>query len=151
MDGGNGIDIGDGGPGNDNCINFESEINCEDGPILLLAAASIAPNTSAAPRLTQDQLDPIANEALIRWLATVGLSESQKELLESATILIADLPGQLLAETMRTTIVIDASAANWGWFVGMARQGTTANFNRSSAGINSWRRLAVSLPIVWTC
>jgi hypothetical protein len=117
MDGGPGTDFGDGGDGNDNCINFESEINCEDGPILLLTAAASAANVAKSPALTEDQLAPIANEALQRWLATVGLSPAQQELLESATIIVADLPDQLLAETMRSTIIVDTTAAGWGWFV----------------------------------
>ena len=117
MDGGTGIDFGDGGPGTDNCVNFETEINCEDPVILLLSASSAVPAGRSVTALTDDMIAPLANEALRRWMNTVQLSATQVALLENLTYLVADLPGETMSESIRSTVIIDPTAAGWGWFV----------------------------------
>jgi hypothetical protein len=38
-------------------------------------------------------------------------------ILDQVTVLVSDLPNQLLAATTGTTVVLDSNAAGWGWFV----------------------------------
>ena len=63
-----------------------------------------------------DLLDPAdATAALVRaitaWIAVGGDEVS----LSGVTLVIGDLPDRILAETLGSTITIDADAAGWGW------------------------------------
>jgi hypothetical protein len=65
--------------------------------------------------LTEGELDPLVQEAIARWEAT-GLTAAQMDLLRSVSIQVADLGGTTLGLASGTTIRIDDSAADWGWF-----------------------------------
>jgi hypothetical protein len=75
-----------------------------------LFAASAGPSISVEP-LRHEDAAAILAVAVQRWLAA-GASPNA---LAGITILIADLPGRKLADTLGTTITIDADAAGWGW------------------------------------
>jgi hypothetical protein len=65
--------------------------------------------------LTDDALAPIVDEAIARWSST--LESDQIGLLEDATVIVADLPDDILGETVGSTILIDADAAGNGWYI----------------------------------
>jgi uncharacterized delta-60 repeat protein len=77
-----------------------------------LLAPSLGNNPDAAP-LTLSQVEPLLEEALSRLsesgYSVVGLAEVQ--------VVITDLPGTTLGQTVGQTIYLDINAANWGWFV----------------------------------
>src|SRR5262249_51616304 len=68
--------------------------------------------TEAAP-LTDAQLKPILEAAVERWQE----ARPDADALADVSARIADLPDNRLAEAMGDTIVIDAMAAGYGWFV----------------------------------
>ena len=55
------------------------------------------------------------------WTASLGAGDPRLAILEQVTILVSDLPEGMLGATTGTTIVIDGSAAGWGWFVDPTR------------------------------
>jgi hypothetical protein len=59
----------------------------------------------------------VAAVAVERWEG-MGLTQAERELLHSARFEIADLSPGLLGQLIGTTISIDYSAADYGWFVG---------------------------------
>src|SRR5262249_23800889 len=79
-----------------------------DGPILV----------GAAPVLTEDELAPVAREAVARWAAT-GLSAAQLERLNAVQYQIGTLGGSYLGltELGSTVVRLDATAAGYGWFI----------------------------------
>ena len=84
-------------------------ISDNDGAIF---AASAGSSTTAAP-LTGTDVAVILPVAVNRWIAA-GVSA---EIMTGMTILIGDLPGNKLADTLGSVITIDADAAGWGWNV----------------------------------
>jgi hypothetical protein len=60
----------------------------------------------------ENQLAPIVSEAIRRWAVAGG-----SQLLADVSVRIADLPGNLLGETIGRTVLIDRDAAGYGWFV----------------------------------
>jgi len=85
-------------------------------PPALLAAGGLARQQTTVAPLTMAQLDPIVDQAIAAW-STLGLAPSQQQLLDSAQIQIADLPGAQLGQAAGRTITLDATAAGYGWFV----------------------------------
>ena len=81
--------------------------------------ASVAPQEpfGAESLLTYDELTPIIDEAIERWADSLLLDDSTLALLDEVTFEIADLDGLVLGETAGTTVLIDADAADYGWFV----------------------------------
>jgi hypothetical protein len=68
--------------------------------------------------LTPDQLQPVVRDAITRWAETGAVTPEQVARLEAARFLIVDLPGLLLGEEFAgTTVLIDADAAGYGWYV----------------------------------
>jgi hypothetical protein len=67
--------------------------------------------------VTSNQLDPILDSAVDRWIES-GLSAAEANILRNnVTIVIADLDGTQLAQAHGMTITVDQDAAGWGWFV----------------------------------
>jgi hypothetical protein len=87
------------------------------GP-LLAAAGGAAPATEEAEDLATDDVASLMAEAIARWSAA-GLDAAEVEDLQSAEVIIADLPGAALgmASDAADTIWIDVNAAGYGWFV----------------------------------
>jgi hypothetical protein len=79
-----------------------------DGPALV----------GAAPVLTEDELAPVAREAVARWAAT-GLSAAQLDRLNAVQYQIGTLGGSYLGltELGSTVVRLDATAAGYGWFI----------------------------------
>jgi hypothetical protein len=80
----------------------------------LLVDASAAPSGLAAP-LVESQLQPIVAEAERRWAAADGAQVLAA--MSGVTVEVADLPSGMLGEEVGKTILIDRTAAGYGWFV----------------------------------
>ncbi|MEN6449372.1 MAG: Ig-like domain-containing protein, partial [Thermoguttaceae bacterium] len=82
--------------------------------LTLDATGTTSPETLMAADVlqTQSELAPIVQEAMQRWSALAG-----SEALAGVSVQIADLPGNLLAETDGRTVRIDRDAAGDGWFI----------------------------------
>jgi hypothetical protein len=82
------------------------------GPGNLTAAA---PARARAGRVvTEGAVAPLVREATRRWLSAEGLPATA---LSGMRVVIADLPGQALAQTQGSTIYVDRDAAGYGWFI----------------------------------
>ena len=66
--------------------------------------------------LTDAQVNSLLEQALQNW-ATSPLPPQQLERLSAITVEIADLPGGILGETRGYSILVDAEAAGYSWFV----------------------------------
>ncbi len=82
----------------------------------LVAAAGAATTPAASAPLAIDALSPIVTAATDLLIST-GLSTSQLSALNRVEFQIADLAGARLGQASGSTIVIDAGAAGYGWFV----------------------------------
>jgi hypothetical protein len=80
-------------------------------------AASEPSVTASTLSLTAADLAPIVTVATELWTAALGAGDPRLSVLNSVTILVSDLPDNMLGATTGDTIVLDASAAGWGWFV----------------------------------
>jgi hypothetical protein len=81
----------------------------------LAAAPAPAPRGQVAP-LTGAELEPIVGAAIARWSALPAYRNDVTRL-EDVPFVIADLPGPMLGQTIADTIVIDPTAAGYGWFI----------------------------------
>jgi len=98
--------------------------------------ATLPPVTSlGAGQLTEQQLQATVSAALVR-LEQAGISQSLLARLESATYEVGNLPGPLLGYTFTRdhTVVIDATADGYGWYVNPTSQ-TDSAFTRSASAI----------------
>jgi hypothetical protein len=59
----------------------------------------------------------MATAAKELWAAALGSADPRLSILDQVTVLVSDLPDQLLGATTGNTIVLDSTAAGWGWFV----------------------------------
>jgi hypothetical protein len=89
----------------------------------LVAAASSGVATDAT--LTQSELDAIATVAISQWTDALGDGDARLAALGDVRIAIADLAGSELGYTEGNTIVIDADAADNGWFVDVSPASST--------------------------
>jgi hypothetical protein len=80
-----------------------------------LAAATPVSATPVAP-LTGAELAPVVAAAINRWSVLPGMA-ADDAVLRGVPFAIADLPGSMLGQTIGNTIVIDPTAAGYGWFV----------------------------------
>ena len=83
-------------------------INDNDGA--LLAAAAPPGGRTAPAALTQAELDAALAVAKADWAAQRPGAD-----LAGVTVSLGDLPGLMLGQTIGSAIVIDATAAGWGW------------------------------------
>jgi hypothetical protein len=81
-----------------------------------LHAAAAAPAGSVAANLSDIELQQILAAAISRWDQS-GLSPAQVERLRGVDVRLADLPGAYLGLAYDDAILIDANAADYGWFV----------------------------------
>ena len=65
--------------------------------------------------LTQSEVSAMAQAAIARW-AEAGLSARTVARLQSMTFEIADLPDGQLAKVTSSKIILDETAAGYGWF-----------------------------------
>jgi hypothetical protein len=80
-----------------------------------LAAAPAPASADAISPLTGDQLARVVAAALQRWAAS-PLLHGDDSALRQATFAIVDLPGLMVGQTIGDSIVIDPTAAGYGWF-----------------------------------
>jgi hypothetical protein len=100
----------------DNVLIRGDDIAYANGGTPQVAASAPSQPTAATP-LTADALAPIAAAAKELWTKALSASDPRLAILDQVSILVSDLPDQLLASTTGTTIVLDGAAAGWGWFV----------------------------------
>lgn len=81
---------------------------------LLAAEGSVVGD--GASLLTTDALAPIVEQAVFLWNG-VALTAAQRTALEQVQVDVGQLPGALLGLATGTSIVLDADAAGYGWFV----------------------------------
>jgi len=86
---------------------------------------------TVVPTLQQGQLQPIVAEAKAIWAAS-GLTAAELARLNAATVTIGALPTNTIGATNGEAIIIDGSAAGWGWLV----DGSNADFRATvTAGV----------------
>ena len=79
-----------------------------------LAAAPANLTAAYVTPLTGDELQQTITAAYDLWTAADPAAATA---LQNVTFAIADLPGQMMGETIGNSIVIDPTAAGYGWFI----------------------------------
>jgi hypothetical protein len=80
--------------------------------------ASVAPEAVIAESaLTDDDLAPIVDEAIERWTDALGIDDALAASLHEVSFQIVDFSDLTLGRAFEDTILIDADAAGYGWFV----------------------------------
>ena len=79
-------------------------------------ANGVFDSTKAATPLTEEVLQPIITEAIVRWGAA-GVSQEDLEPLRHVTVRIDDLGGSVLGEAAGAAITLDRTADGYGWFI----------------------------------
>ena len=89
-------------------------------------------SVTVVPVLQQGQLQPIVAEAKAIWAATPGLTTAELASLNAATVTVGALPTNTIGATNGAAIIIDGTAAGWGWLV----DGSNADFRATAtAGV----------------
>ena len=115
-DGGVGLFARNGNASFDNVLIRGDDIAYAGGGTPEIAAAQPSQPVVGAP-LTADALAPIVTAAKELWVKALGAGDPRLAILDQVTVLVSDLPNQLLGATTGTTVVLDSNAAGWGWFV----------------------------------
>src|SRR5262249_15405842 len=79
-----------------------------------LAATPAPAGANPGADLTGAQLDQLVRAAVGRWVAAVGPSA---QFLQNTPVVIIDLPGQMIGQTVGTSIALDPTAGGYGWFI----------------------------------
>lgn len=97
-------------------VTFSSNYPNAWAPQNLIAesALPVQPQQEITP-LTIEEVNSTAHEAIQIYSETAALNE--QHILKNAMFEVADLPGTTLATTTPGLIVIDVSAAGYGWFI----------------------------------
>jgi carbonic anhydrase/acetyltransferase-like protein (isoleucine patch superfamily) len=112
-------------------LNRDGRIDIDDFNLLLpliLGGTSLAAEGGPAAgigetaRLSDAELRPVLEAVLARWGAVLG-DPALAARLAGITVQIADLGEGRLGQTVGTTVVIDADAAGFGWFVDASPEG----------------------------
>src|SRR5262249_3152616 len=112
VDGGFGY-LAQNGAGTFDDFTLKTDDPAFQGPQHLRAVAP-APARRAGRVVTERALAPLVQEAVRPWLSAEGLPATP---LSGVRIVIADLPGQTLGQTLGSTVYIDRDAAGYGWFI----------------------------------
>jgi len=83
----------------------------------LQVEATVAPAGQAAASLTDAQLAAIVAAAEELWTAALGDGDPRLAVLNRVTVSVADLVNGTLGDTTGQNILIDRTAAGWGWYV----------------------------------
>jgi len=83
----------------------------------LMAAEAPAVQAKTESMLTYDDLSPIVDEAIERWADALGINGVTVTLLHEVSFQIVDFNDLTLGRAIGDTILIDADAAGFGWFV----------------------------------
>ena len=106
------VDFGFGAPGAGWLPIVGDWVGPAAAPLLALGDAAAVATAS----LTEAQLQPIVAAAIDRW-AEAGVDAGVLADMRQAHVVIADLAGSRLGETLPGTVRIDLNAAGRGWFV----------------------------------
>jgi hypothetical protein len=107
--------VGDANPNADPITAVVGSIVIHKGSPLQ-AAALPAPGAAPDGLLTSEQLQPLLDEALVRWEAA-GLTAAQLDQLRGVQVQITNLGDNFLGMEQPGAVWIDDDAAGWGWFV----------------------------------
>jgi hypothetical protein len=113
-DGGVGLLAKGGAATFDNVLLRGDDVAYAGGGTPDLAAAPANATGAFVTPLTGDELQQIITAAYDSWTAA---DPSSATALQNVTFAIADLPGQMMGETIGRSIVIDPTAAGYGWFI----------------------------------
>ncbi|MDA1052075.1 MAG: Ig-like domain-containing protein [Planctomycetota bacterium] len=109
------------------------------GLTLTVAAPLLAPAVATVPNsdnaLTDEQVQPLLEAAMLRWLSTNSIGDRARAL-NDVRVQVADLDGRLLGLASGNTIWIDRDAAGHGWFVD-ATPLDDAEFSSAGAALKS--------------
>jgi hypothetical protein len=118
----------------DNVLIRGDDVAYAGGGTPQLAAVPPPTGANAVGALTGDQLQPIVQAAIARWAATPTL-QGDDHLLRQVTVAVADLPGLMVGETVGDSIVLDPTAAGYGWFVDVTPFDDTEFSATNAAGL----------------
>jgi hypothetical protein len=88
----------------------------DDADAMTSGSSQIDPTEQLSDLIYED-LDPIIDAAVNRWLDSTLFDAAMLNRLDGVTFLIADLEGDALALTVDDTVIIDIDAAGRGWFI----------------------------------
>ena len=88
-------------------------------PIWQFAGGPTPTSTEGAP-LSNAELVPVVAEAKQLWTQALGASDPHLAALDGVTVQVGNLPTLALGATLGDTILIDSSAAGWGWSTSLA-------------------------------
>jgi hypothetical protein len=92
-----------------------------NGTVTITGTSLLA--TAVAPSPTTQTLDAAAAADVLRAARAAWVAAGAKAAtLAPVRLVVTDLPGAELADTVGDTIYVDATAAGWGWFTGAAVQ-----------------------------
>ena len=98
------------------------------------AAPPPAATAAAATPISAAQLNTVVLEAERIWTAALGAGDVRLAALSNVTVELGTLPAGKLGVTYGDTIVIDATAAGWGWFTGVSAQDSAAFMAKLAGG-----------------
>jgi len=79
-----------------------------------------APTNAVGVPLTDAELAPVVAEAKQLWTQALGAGDPHVAALDGVTVQVADLQTLALGVTMGESILIDNTAAGWGWSISSA-------------------------------
>jgi len=74
-----------------------------------------APTDAAGAPLSSEQLAPVVAEAKQLWTQALGAGDPHLAALDGVSVQVGNLPTLALGATLGDTILLDSSAAGWGW------------------------------------
>lgn len=84
---------------------------------IYVSAGDSGPAIVSTVDLTYAALAPLIAEAKLLWTDVLGVGDSRLGALDDVQVLIGNLPGDKLGATIGGTILIDTTAADYGWVV----------------------------------
>jgi hypothetical protein len=118
VDGGFGLLV-KGGTGSFDAVTVRTDDPAfrEDQGQALMASGAPEVAVGAESILTYDDLSPIVDEAIERWTDALGVNSAMVMLLHEVSFQIIDFNNLTLGRAIGDTVLIDADAAGFGWFV----------------------------------
>ena len=117
-----------------NAFAYPGQIGIGPQPVWQSAAAA-APDAAAARAVTDAELARVVVEAKAIWTAALPAGDPRLALLGGVQVEVGTLPPGRLGVTLGDTIVIDATAAGWGWFTDVSANGRAAFGAGTVAGV----------------
>ena len=86
-------------------------------PVWQIAAAPAPASAAEVAPLNAGQLQSVVAEAKLLWTDALGAGNTRLAALSGVTVERGDLPAGILGATLGDVIIVDPTAAGWGWFV----------------------------------